>query len=756
MSEMKIPAELWNPRIFDASQDDERASLQRLRDSDEVLFSHDTIEDQLQELMATMDPGARLDDKDQERARLEAAVQQHLDGAPVEEYGRWIYYPWSRRLVHVLPPVEYALLRSDRNRPRIEEQQQLDLAAKHVGIVGLSVGSSTALTLALEGVGGHFRLADYDALSLSNLNRLRAGAHNIGEAKTVVAAREMFEINPYLEIACEHEGINAGNVDGFLRGLDLVIEECDAFDVKLLVRERAKAMGIPLLMETSDRGMIDLENYRDQGDTEPFFGRLPGVTSANVDPSKKKELGLDVLGEKDISEHLAEALIEMSQGKLTTWPQLASAVTLGGATNTDTARRVLLGELSCSGRFYVDLEKIISCPEPGQPAPVEPAPPTAREVLAGLLDAGLDSLPRGELPLSKGDVDFIVKQGTEAPSAGNSQPWKYIYHQGRLLCIKDPARAWTFLDFEGRATVLAHGAAVENMVLAAASLGLEAGVTPSPLPGCPDLVCLLTFHRPQRSPDKPRLELLLRRRTNRKKCVGDPEPLTDEDRRALRQAARSRGGQLHLLTDRGAITKVGRLIGQCDRLTFVSPEMFRELTAELRWTPEEVQSTLDGIDVETLEMAGFDLKMLSILCHHSGLPLRMMRRGVARVLEKMSPGWLTAASAVGLLTVEGEGSERYFQGGRALEQVWLEATDRGIQLHPMTALVYLLARMREGGEGLSRKEKKKLEEMGRKFDKLFGLSSGLTPVLLFRLGHHTDEPSGPALRRHLEDVLDYL
>ena len=758
---MTASDQLWEPQIFDASVEQEREQLETLRSGREVVFEHDTIKDQLRELLATRDPAACEADRRLEQIRLEAAAQGYLDGASAQEYGRWIYYPWSRRLVHLLPPQEYAELRSDRNRPRIEEQQQLDLARASIGIVGLSVGSSTALTLALEGVGGHFRLADHDELSLSNMNRLRTGVHNIGVPKAVMAAREMFEINPYLDIVCFHEGIHAANVERFLvldgQALDLVIEECDEFEVKLLVREAAKARRIPVLMETSDRGMVDLENYRDVADQEVFEGRLQGVTSTTVGDRDKVELGLEVLGEKNISEDLSEALVEMAQGKLTNWPQLASAVTLGGAVNTDVARRLLLGELCCSGRFYVDLEQIIRCPEPEPPVAATPSPSTPTEVLAELVNAGLDSLPRGDAGLRKSDVDFIVDQGTKAPSAGNSQPWRFIYHHDRLLCLNDPAHAWTLLDYEGRATALAHGAAVQNMVLAAAHLGFEAKVLPLPLQGYRDLLCLLTFAQPDEKPTAtPDLTPLIHRRTNRNKGVGQPPPLQDDDKRTLRRAARAQGGELHLVTGRQQISTVGKLIGQCDRLTLVSEELFRELTAELRWTPEEVQRTRDGIDVKTLELAGIDEKLLSMLCHHRGLPARMARRGAGPMLEMISPKWVEASSAVGLLTVEGEGLDCYLQGGRALEAMWLAATELRILVHPMTALVYLFARLAGGGEGFNAKMRRKLEAAKAEFDKVFPVEPGHAAVLLFRLGLAGKEPSGPALRRHLEDVLTYL
>ena len=53
------------------------------------------------------------------------------------------------------------------------------------------------MTLAMEGVCGALRLADHDQLELSNMNRVRAGVHEIGSDKTAIVARQIWEIDPY-------------------------------------------------------------------------------------------------------------------------------------------------------------------------------------------------------------------------------------------------------------------------------------------------------------------------------------------------------------------------------------------------------------------------------------------------------------------------------------------------------------------------------------------------------------------------------
>ncbi|MEU7141242.1 hypothetical protein ABZ942_17445 [Nocardia sp. NPDC046473] len=72
-----------------------------------------------------------------------------------------------------------------------------------------------------------------------------------------------------------------------------------------------------------------------------------------------------------ISPELAAAFPEIGR-TLSSWPQLASDVALGGALVAEAARRILLGVPCESGRFYIDLEALIA-PEHNTVAPLESA-----------------------------------------------------------------------------------------------------------------------------------------------------------------------------------------------------------------------------------------------------------------------------------------------------------------------------------------------------------------------------------------------
>ncbi|MCX5205640.1 ThiF family adenylyltransferase [Streptomyces sp. NBC_00237] len=351
----------WQPVHFDIGREQDQADLLELLDSGAVREVSDTIEDQLTELVTSRDPRLRSSPE-----AVERAVTEQLGGADVREYGIWVWYPWSGRLVHLLPREEFRLVRTDRNRGRIDRAQQRRLLGCRVGIIGLSVGSSAALTFAMEGIGGSFKLADFDSLSVSNLNRLRAGVHDLGLNKCVLAARQMLEIDPWLDIEVYPGGLTDDTMDDFFSGgtgpIDLLVEECDTPYVKVAAREHARALRIPVVMDANDRGLLDVERF-DLEPHRPLLHGLLGDTTSRDLTDLTQEQAVDVIltmVDRDrISPELTSAITEIGT-TLSSWPQLASGVALGGALTAEAARHILLGRPRPSGRFYTDLELLTS------------------------------------------------------------------------------------------------------------------------------------------------------------------------------------------------------------------------------------------------------------------------------------------------------------------------------------------------------------------------------------------------------------
>jgi hypothetical protein len=284
---------------------------------------------------------------------LDPAGRTPVDPGPLV----WAHLPWLGALYRVLDKPAYRRVRLSRNREVIDPAEQEALGRARVGVVGLSVGHAVARTLALEGV-GRFRLVDGDALELSNLNRVPLGLPELGLPKAELCARRLWELDPFTEIERWPGELAPGGAGAFVEGLDVVIDACDSFPVKAALRAAASAAGVPLIMETSFRGTLDLEDYRADPGWPPFHGALEGAPPP-AGPEGRVAFFERLLG--PLSGRVAQTLRGLGEVYVS-YPQTASDVMLGGASVARLVRALVLGEPVAAGRRRVDLEAILSGP----------------------------------------------------------------------------------------------------------------------------------------------------------------------------------------------------------------------------------------------------------------------------------------------------------------------------------------------------------------------------------------------------------
>lgn len=350
----------FEPVFFYPDREEDQAALQRLLQAHPYIRVYDELDGQLRELIKIQHPTRRLSEPE-----TAAAVEAHLNGVPQERTGVWVYYPWAAKLVHLLGKEDFIALRTSRNMHKITAEERALLQQKKIGVIGLSVGQTIALTLAMERVCGELRLADFDAVELSNMNRLRTTVDNLGMPKVIVAAREIAEMDPFLTVKVYTDGATESNLDDFLTAggkLDVLVEECDGIDVKILSRQKARRHRIPVVMDTNDRGMLDIERFDLDPDYPLLHGLIPPIEDLGMLKHLSNEEKIPILGPMAGMAHMSPRM-KYSLGEIgksiTTWPQLASSVMLGGALVTDTCRRILLDQLRSSGRYYVDFDQLI-------------------------------------------------------------------------------------------------------------------------------------------------------------------------------------------------------------------------------------------------------------------------------------------------------------------------------------------------------------------------------------------------------------
>ena len=146
----------------------------------------------------------------------------------------------------------------------------------------------------------------------------------------------------------------------------IVVEECDSLAMKVVVRQGARVRRIPVLMASSDRGLVDVERFDLEPQRQILHGLLgeldvallPGMSSREKVPHMLRSLEAEQL-----SPRMAASVVEIDR-TLSTWPQLAGDVVLGATAIAEVVRRIGLGEdlrsdLPTRGRVRVE------APSPG-------------------------------------------------------------------------------------------------------------------------------------------------------------------------------------------------------------------------------------------------------------------------------------------------------------------------------------------------------------------------------------------------------
>ena len=168
------------------------------------------------------------------------------------------------------PLTAHQLERTKRNRYLISEEEQRTLLNCRIGIVGLSTGSVALEALLRQGVGGVYRLADFDEYEVSNGNRMLFSKADVGRSKLELCKERVKMCDPNVAVEEFPKGLSKENVSDFVADCDIIIEECDDFLVKFLVRKEAMKYKKPVLMATSQNGMVDIERYDVDNNILPF------------------------------------------------------------------------------------------------------------------------------------------------------------------------------------------------------------------------------------------------------------------------------------------------------------------------------------------------------------------------------------------------------------------------------------------------------------------------------------------------------
>lgn len=257
-----------------------------------------------------------------------------------------------------------------------------------IGFVGMSVGGNLLEGWLREARPKRVKVADPDWVELTNLNRgermsLRhvvaprsarfdpANSYDVPRiAKAEYIAHEMQLVDPYLEIDVYKEGVNRENLDRFLGGgdgeppIDILVEEMDNLDLKVLVRQAAREHRIDVVMlsDFGHQAHVWWNPFSERRDAPIGYGAADAELLAALDAAKTGDRAkvfrfVEALCGQDFAGDQFGAWIagkgEQPTGSL---PQSgATAMASGAIGGKEIALRVLGNPIPATGRVVYDL-----------------------------------------------------------------------------------------------------------------------------------------------------------------------------------------------------------------------------------------------------------------------------------------------------------------------------------------------------------------------------------------------------------------
>ncbi|MCO5993818.1 Acg family FMN-binding oxidoreductase [Actinoallomurus rhizosphaericola] len=257
---------------------------------------------------------------------------------------------------------------------------------------------------------------------------------------------------------------------------------------------------------------------------------------------------------------------------------------------------------------------------------------------------------------------LLVDAAVWAPSAHNTQPWWFETHGRTVTLHADAERRLDVADPQGREMLISCGAALFTLRLAVRRLGRMPEVRMASDPDRPELIADVTMGEPQPVTEEERrmYDQIKRRRTHRGGFRAGALPVGLLQ--SLRAHACAENAFLRIVADPRVRVALAALSEVAEQVQCMDPAFVAEVA---RWAPTPCSERLDGV-------------------HETAYPRDpdhtdpyFADRDFAR-----GQGWglvggerREATGVVAVLTTTGDGRDDWLRAGQALQRALLRATE---------------------------------------------------------------------------------
>ena len=358
--------------------------------------------------------------------------------------------------------------------------------------------------------------------------------------------------------------------------------------------------------------------------------------------------------------------------------------------------------------------------------------------------------------ISVDTFDRLVAAASRAPSADNMQAWAFTLAGDAVEARLEPSRVLP-TDVHQMFAWIGLGAAVENLVIAAAQEGFSAGVDYPPElaqqsgpSAATNLDAAVTVRLTPGGPGNPLAAWIEPRETNR--ALFAKEPIVAAVLAELSHATSDLTAGVHWVSGAASLDLMARMDARSTYLRLEHQPLHDELFDILRFSRREMEEERFGLEFEGIGVPYALVRLARLLRYPSVMKL-VSRLGIGRAVARQLAAKLRAAGAVCLVTARMPGPAGYVEAGRAMERLWLEATARGLAVQPHGVLPQYLTKLDDEPDGFTPRFADVMRQHREPFARLFPCQPDERPAIVLRVGRAASRPARHTVRLPLEQVI---
>lgn len=261
-----------------------------------------------------------------------------------------------------------------------------------------------------------------------------------------------------------------------------------------------------------------------------------------------------------------------------------------------------------------------------------------------------------------GGLRELVRYATLAANSHNTQPWRFRVEQDRISILPDFSRRCPVVDPDDHHLFASLGCAAENLVHAAAAIGLKA----TPIFSAADQAEITL------APTEARRTALFDA-IPRRQCVRaeyDGRALAAEELRLLEAAGVGNGVSVQLITERPKVENVLDYVVQGNTAQMRDAAFMRELTDWIRFNDTAALGSMDGLSSRASgnpSLPGWLVKLL--------FPFVFTEKGENEKYAKQ----IRSSAGVAVFVSERDDKVHWFEAGRACQRFALQAAALGVK-----------------------------------------------------------------------------